>query len=306
MDVLVEMGFEAGLCRRAMEIGGSFETALELLTSGALLVDETSRVHRVPDLRAVAVDAYTLSREGELEIMLLSRSQYSNASESRGASSACTAIACVGAISILRKQAALESERGFSFSGRNADTLESELNVALDTGARIASACQRLSSSGEHLEAADVWGHIDHHGFALSEATQAIYTKANLMEMQDIVQRRAVELRRPLAVVLTKPPESVCLLYFPPASPVPATAFTFPTEMLERGSWVLWDSHPRSHLGLPGAAAVCAGRTAILHRLLEVFPPFAGEAGDEDNLMLQLMYNSFQYSLVYPETSSVP
>jgi hypothetical protein len=260
-----------------------------------------------PDLRAAAVETYTLSREGDLEIMLLSRSQYSNASETRGASSACTAIACVGAINILRTQAARESVGGFSVSGQNADMLTYELNTALDTGARVANMCQRLSSSGEHLEAADVWGHIDHHGFSLSDAMQAIYTKANLIEMQDIMQRRAIELRRPLAVVLTKPPESVCLLYFPPTSPVPATAFSFPTETLEkRCCWVLWDSHPRSHLGLPGAAVVCGSRTTILHRLLQVLPPFAGEAGDEDNLTLQLMYNSFQYSLVSPETSTHP
>ena len=94
-------------------------------------------------------------------------------------------------------------------------------------------------------------------------------------------RRRATIADRHIGVVITKPPETICLILPPLSSPA--------------GKWLLFDSHSRPHLGLDNSYLVIADdEGTILRRLDELFPPFALDQDDPDALQIQLMYNTFE------------
>jgi hypothetical protein len=93
-----------------------------------------------------------------------------------------------------------------------------------------------------------------------------------------------------VAVVLTKPPETVCLC-LPPEGGF--------------GRFVLFDSHPRP--GLPNAYAVeCGSVGELLARVREVFPPLPPEGGGEEALMAVMMYNMFEGTFVVTRGPTIP
>lgn len=86
-----------------------------------------------------------------------------------------------------------------------------------------------------------------------------------------------------IAVVVTKPPETVCVL-LPPTSAPPGSKFIF------------FDSHSRPQFGYSGAYMVlCNDEMGLVSRLQAVFPSLAMEGGGED--YMQMMYNMFEGSV---------
>lgn len=87
-----------------------------------------------------------------------------------------------------------------------------------------------------------------------------------------------------IGIVITKPPETVCVI-LPPTS---ATTAGRP------GQFTFFDSHSRPQLGLQGAYLVlCGDEGGLIERLNLVFTALPMEAGGADNYMMQ-MYNMFE------------
>jgi hypothetical protein len=83
-----------------------------------------------------------------------------------------------------------------------------------------------------------------------------------------------------IGLVITKPPETVCVL-LPPRGAQAGAKFIF------------FDSHSRPQFGISGSyVVVCDDERAVVNRLSSIFTPLPSE-GDEDNYML-MMYNMFE------------
>ena len=112
----------------------------------------------------------------------------------------------------------------------------------------------------------------------LGAEAQGLLTTPNSLEdmcREARAQASSAPPRPYLAIVLTKPPETICIFLPPPAG----------------GRFLLFDSHPRP--GVPNASLYEApSLQALLQRVREVFPPLPTEAGDEENMVL-MMYNTF-------------
>lgn len=86
-----------------------------------------------------------------------------------------------------------------------------------------------------------------------------------------------------IAIVITKPPETVCVV-LPPANAPPNARFIF------------FDSHSRPQFGFNGAyMAVCDSEAGLVSRLSTTFPPLQMDGGQED--YMQMMYNMFEGSV---------
>lgn len=88
-----------------------------------------------------------------------------------------------------------------------------------------------------------------------------------------------------IGIVITKPPETVCVI-LPPPDCSPATR-----------KYILFDSHSRPQLGLSGSYLfVSDDQREIVQRLDGLFPPLPMERGGAADYMQQ-MYNMFEGSV---------
>jgi hypothetical protein len=115
----------------------------------------------------------------------------------------------------------------------------------------------------------------------LGEGTiQGLLTAPN--HFQDMFQQardRAVP-GKYIGLVITKPPETVCVLLPPRGASADA-------------KYIFFDSHSRPQFGISGSyMVVCDDERAVVNRLGSIFTPLPSE-GDEDNYML-MMYNMFE------------
>jgi hypothetical protein len=86
-----------------------------------------------------------------------------------------------------------------------------------------------------------------------------------------------------IAIVITKPPETVSVI-LPPANAAPGAKYIF------------FDSHSRPQFGFSGAYIVqCDGEEGLVHRLEAVFQALLMEGGSED--YMQMMYDMFEGSV---------
>lgn len=85
-----------------------------------------------------------------------------------------------------------------------------------------------------------------------------------------------------IGIVITKPPESVCVI-------LP------PKEVLSGGLYILFDSHARPQDGFEGSYLIIGDSERMLvNRLRQIFPSFGfGAAEEADNFYAQ-MYNTFE------------
>ncbi|CAM9413225.1 unnamed protein product [Hapterophycus canaliculatus] len=145
----------------------------------------------------------------------------------------------------------------------------------------------------EHTSVAEILATIARYRDALQPAT-AKTTHQGLLGSDASIARVISEIRstrqarhRPVAVVITKPPETVVC--------------TLPPEILAQGDastgiecpprlWLLFDSHPRPQLGLTGASARSfRSEEALVEALNDIFP--AVDLGT--NSVMASMYNMF-------------
>jgi len=84
-----------------------------------------------------------------------------------------------------------------------------------------------------------------------------------------------------IGIVITKPPESVCVV-------LP------PKEVLSGGLYIFFDSHARPQDGFEGSYLIIGdSERTLVNRLRQIFPNFGFGAADADNFYAQ-MYNTFE------------
>jgi hypothetical protein len=83
-----------------------------------------------------------------------------------------------------------------------------------------------------------------------------------------------------IAVIITKPPETICV-FLPPK-----------TGSMDNKWFYLFDSHSRPHQGLEGSYLVkSSSLNTIIDRLQNLFPPLPSDSNDN---YLTWMYNTFE------------
>jgi hypothetical protein len=247
---LVSMGFTAGQVAQALALSdNNSDTALELLLSGAIeeAGEATPPLFAAPSATGVVVSQCTIS-------------QYSL----QGGHSACTVISTMLASEALR---ALQPP--VSNSNNQLDLCHLFQDV-ITRGASLAlsnDSFQHMSCEEALLLLPSASGHTD--------AVQCGAVLQGLLHQRgcfaDILRRaREGAGGQPVAIVLTKPPESVCVIL------TPSRCFLF-------------DSHSRPSEGLSNAYVVEApSERELVSRLAALFPPFPAQGLDE---MQMLMYN---------------
>jgi hypothetical protein len=142
---------------------------------------------------------------------------------------------------------------------------------------------------GSHTSCIEVWTEapqLQERLTAFNVGSETMGSLGDPTGLEDLcAQARALaeDASRPVAVVLTKPPETICIVLPPLGAP---------------GWYMLFDSHPRP--GLDSAYALAApSQEALLERVRTVFPAFVVPKGDEefwDEGML-FTYNAFEGSV---------
>ena len=259
MDQLLAMGMDGEASRRALQVAdGNVERALDLLLSGALEQERNS----------MGSPALHLSPGRPLDggsVHQCNISQYTFGGN--GGESACTIISVLAAHEFL--QALHETVRGIS-------NMTTRFESVIARGAAL--------SSPAHLSAEEVLqspmfmpeckAHLQVCGLVL----QGLITLPNAFASLINAARESSDTGAYAALVITKPPESVCLL-------IPPTAAGAQTDL----NYYLLDSHSRPQLGLEMAYIVMSTKENIIcERLASMFLPFL----DDLDEMQALMYNS--------------
>jgi hypothetical protein len=201
---------------------------------------------------------------------MLTQSTLSQYSLGAPGSSACTAIAIHAAAALL------------PLLDAGAPAAAPTLDGVVRAGVEVAAA-----GGGGHLDFSAAWVLSPELVSLLlplnvgAEAQGLLTTPGSLEELCAAARSQAREARprSHVAVVLTKPPETVCLC--------------LPPEGVEDGRFLLFDSHPRPDA--PHAYAFeAASLGELLGRVRELFQPLPPEGEDEDAIMAVAMYNMFE------------
>ena len=203
--------------------------------------------------------------EGRAHLQESSISQYALGAQG---TSACTAIACHAAAAIL------------ALVDAGAPITTPALDAIVRAGVEV-------SALDAHMDFPNAWMLSGLEAALLplnmGAETQGLLTTPGALEELCAAARAQARGARPgahVAVVLTKPPETVCLI-LPPEGGAGG------------GRFVLFDSHPR--VGVPHAYAFeAATQAGLLQRVREVLPPLPPEGDDEEAVMAVAMYNMFE------------
>lgn len=246
---LVAMGMDSESSRSALAMtDNSLELALDLLLSGA--IGGSRGVPPLPPSSPAVPSPYSSSCDEKIEICGLS--QYSLGG---GAESACTIISLLSALEFLPSKASspLEAVSAARYEG------------VIRRGGAMASQGQAHLSADEAL--------LQIPGLKLcGTVLSALITQSGAFEMLIDSGRAAAAATAPTnpycSIILTKPPESVCLLV--------------PLEPSSERAFYLLDSHARPQLGLDGGYVFTThSKEALCHRLRDLFPPFPADDLDE-------------------------
>ena len=257
---LVSMGFTAGQVAQALSFSdNNSETALELLLSGA--------IEEGADPPAAAA----VSSASDVVVRQCKISQYSL----QGGHSACTVISTMLASEALR---ALQQP-----PRNNPLDLCDLFQDVITRGAALAAS----NDSFQHMSCEEAVLLLPP---SCAGAVQCGAVLQGLLHERGCfadIFRRAREAAggAPLAIVLTKPPESVCVV-------------------LEPFRCLLFDSHSRPNQGLGNAYLVEAhSEQEVLARLVALFPPFPADDLDE---MQILMYNGIDATVFVLPSPPLP
>ena len=211
-------------------------------------------------------------------ITVLEISQYTFA---EAGSSACTPISCSAVAALLER---LDTGRSVNDVPFLTDVIISGVSGygSLSHGAQN---INHLSVEEFYSASIDLKTNIRQIG----ESFQGLLTKRNaFMEMintaREIISNSSSSRNKHIGLVITKPPETVCVTIPPLDSAVGEATYSF------------FDSHSRPEHGITGSYLVTSRNIdSILLRLAAIFPecPDALDSGDQDSYM-QMMYSTFE------------
>lgn len=245
------MGFERVQAEAALaQAQGSVDLALNIL------------------LQPPSTTSDTFQDEEEERITILDMSQYSF--DGVGAS-ACTAIACQVAASLLqrlRDDAPLHDEQFLS------NCLYEGIHVY-----------NTHMFSRPHTNPEEILTEIDHFTSQLAPCAPPLQgVLSHPQAFEELFARARASLLDPsrsCALVLTKPPETITIV-------IPPT---------EDGTYAFFDSHARPQFGIDGAClATCTSRQNIIMRLTLLFG--SAENYEVESSLMEEMYNSFEAVVV--------
>ncbi len=278
------MGFDEPSCRIALEkCNNSVDRALDMLLSGMDLLTSRSSIQQ---------DVAVLSPSTEHgNIMQLEISQYTF---SDAGSSACTAIALSAMKSFLELL-----DKGHHIDLSSDSTLQISLSDAIFAGVSYFST---TALSRDRHASVDEIGAVAMTG--LVNITPDLPEQGMLSEkgafaaMFASVRRKATTSDKYIGIVITKPPETVCVV-LPPNNLISAAGAT--TTDNSSGTFLFFDSHSRPELGFNGCYLVSSDKERdIIQRLDAIFPAFTGfgdcdGGGDVEQFDLaEAMYNMFE------------
>ena len=263
MEDLTAMGFDSNSIAIALSrCGGNVEAALDFLLSSSNSFDQF-QIEQIED---------------EDTVIPLSISQYTF---SEAGSSACTAIAG-SVLKLLLEQL----EEGFLVT--NKETLCS----AVFSGVQY---YQSLPPAQHSHLSVDELGPL----MITLESSDAVFggpiqgmlsSHRSFEELFDQARSRATSTGKYIGIIITKPPETVCVI-LPPSDAAAGGS------VQNEGKFIFFDSHSRPQLGYSGSYMVVSSTQAgIIQRLRAIFPPLPiefGAAGGQNDYM-QLMYNMFE------------
>jgi hypothetical protein len=269
MEDLVSMGFSEEMATCALrQTRGNLEEALNLLLNGF----DTSHADTVA------------AGGGAAKLVELDVSQYSFGSTS---TSSCTSICCAISLTLLQL---IETHAKSPIQ-----TLHclAELSEALFNGVtyQAMAEAQNPYQDGNHMSAEDIHGLLPeqlqaHMTLISSIPQQAVFTK-DKKHFQNFFRsiRELGDAQRSVAVVITKPPESIVVV--------------LPAKGEESSGYLLFDSHSRPHLGVDNAYLIhFATMDDLADRLNELFPAlpsdsFGGDHGGSKDYLTS-MYEQFE------------
>jgi hypothetical protein len=260
---LVSMGFTAGQVAQALSLSdNNSETALELLLSGA--------IEEGADPPAAAAAA--ASSASDVVVRQCTISQYSL----QGGHSACTVISTMLASEALRALQQPPRNNPLDLCDLFQDVITRGASLAASNDSFQHMSCEEAvlllppSCAGAVQCGAVLQGLLHERGCFAD-----IFRRA----------REAAGGGAPLAIVLTKPPESLCVV-------------------LEPFRCLLFDSHSRPNQGMGNAYLVEArSEQEVLARLVALFPPFPADDLDE---MQILMYNGIDATVFVLPSPPLP
>jgi UBA/TS-N domain len=271
MEGLLEMGFDETAAKSALEAaGGDSDLALSILLGDT---DITGSSTGRPGASAAATNVGGLDED----VIMLGISQYTF---SEMGSSACTSIAVTGLISLLES---LERE-------------EQRLPDAIALSEMIVSGVMNYASMVGGSGAPDHLSVEEFIQLSPPETTRKIVQVGDcyqgLITDHDAFQKLAEHAEqlvissgqpdRYIGIVITKPPETVCIVLAPP------------NARTANKKYIFFDSHSRPQFEIDGSYVVTTNElSGVLLRLRTIFPSEDIGGLDEHSNYMQMMYNSF-------------
>jgi hypothetical protein len=294
MDDLLAMGFDATASRAALtQTNGDVASAIEIILIGPSLSTSASSYPSPPTTVSVFASATAAtSFPNDEQIIQLPVSQYSFGV----ASSACTAIACSMASLLLWGLSTVREESGGASSSHSASTTDvrdkSFLTDGMIRGITLyneynsRSALAASAGGVEHLSVDDLTPLPAEMKIALKGSIPNATLSSRGGHFQRLFHDAAalpgVDHAIPFAVILTKPPETVCCIICP------------------NNSTMLFDSHPRPQMGLEEGASLVLGSSveSLALRLEKTFPYFdLGDGGVGEESLASQIYNLIDTSV---------
>ena len=205
-------------------------------------------------------------------VLCLEISQYTFA---EAGASACTAISLAALSKVL-------CELKFG----NLDNISCGLTDVIFESINCLTACTENPSN--HLSVDELTSVLPHHIRNVSELPLQGFLSNRHSHFRDAfaeARRRAVSPHSNIGIIITKPPETVCVILPPISVPVSVSAANVVGSELSSststGKYYLFDPHARPQLGLDGAYLVSTDfEVDILQRLDDLFPPLPADDDD--------------------------
>jgi hypothetical protein len=196
-------------------------------------------------------------------------------------SSACTPIACFAVASIIERL------------DMNLDCNDSSsLTDAIVSGVASYTSLSNGDGSAPHLSVEEFYvvsKELNSKVVKLGEPIQGLLTNPNafldlINTAREMGSESIVGTTKNIGIVITKPPETVCITIPPIENPNRSSTYTF------------FDSHSRPEYGLNGSYIVTSNdMNAIVERLNTIFPANASEGLDDlDGSYMQMLYSTFE------------
>lgn len=241
MDQLLAMGFPEETAKAALEAHGN-DLARSL---DALLSSEPAS-----------------TQSSSPEVVQASISQY----DVENGRSACTCICLEASVSILEQMA-----KGL-WTG-SPDDVANIVSIGVVMYEAVAGAGTLTT---EHTSVSEILPVVTRYNDLLEPATAKVYHQGVLGSDMSIaavlegIRRERQGNTRPTAVIITKPPETV-VAFLPADIHEHSSGVTTTSDSSQQ--WLLFDSHPRPHLGLVGASVRSFGsEVALVEALTTIFP----------------------------------